>query len=269
MNSVQYNTPLMIKAIKAFDDNYIWCVHSNNANYVAIVDPGDAEVCIQYIESNSLQLSAIFITHRHSDHVGGVEKLVSFCQSKGWPLNVYGPTKEATQYSKIKVKEDDIIQDELFNIQVNVIDIPGHTLGHIGYLIEDNLFCGDTLFSAGCGRIFDGTSEQLFESLNKISTLPEKTQVYCAHEYTMANLAFSLTVDPTNEELINYYNYVKTLREKNKSSIPTSICIENKINPFLRCFDHNIKQSVDTYSNVESTTDLDTFTQLRRWKNEF
>jgi len=269
MNSIQSDNPLVVKAIKAFNDNYIWCIHSNTTQHIALVDPGDAEVCIQYIEENNLQLSTIFITHRHSDHVGGVDQLIKYCNNKNWSVNTYGPTKEAIKYSDVKVKNGDVIHDKALNIDCEVIDIPGHTLGHVAYLIEDNLFCGDTLFSAGCGRIFDGTSEELFNSLNTLSALPEKTRVYCAHEYTMANLEFALTVDPTNDELINYYNYVSSLRDKKQSSIPSSICIEKKINPFLRCFDTNIKHSVESFSNSNVTSDLNTFIQLRLWKNEF
>lgn len=269
MNSIQSNSPLTIKGIKAFNDNYIWCIHSNKKDQIALVDPGDASVCINYIEENNLQLTTIFITHRHNDHVGGVEQLVDYCKGKNWPLTVYGPSKEALEYSQIKVKNGDVIKEENFNADCHVLDVPGHTLGHIAYLIEDNLFCGDTLFSAGCGRIFDGTADQLFNSLNTLASLPEKTRVYCAHEYTMANLDFALTVDPTNAELVNYYNNVKGLRAKNQSSIPSSICIEKKINPFLRCFDENIKQSVDAFSNSSVKTGLDTFIQLRQWKNEF
>jgi len=269
MNSTDTKNTVTVKAIKAFNDNYIWCVHASNTHTIALVDPGDADVCIQHIEEHQLQLSTIFITHRHADHVGGVDKLKAYCDNKNWPLTVYGPTQEATKYSNIQVKDGNVITDKHFNVNAHVLDIPGHTLGHIAYLIEDNLFCGDTLFSGGCGRIFDGTSEQLFNSLTKIAALPEKTQVYCAHEYTMANLAFALTVDPTNEELINYYNYVKALRDKNQRSIPTSILTEKKINPFLRCFDTNIKQSVSAYCDSQLNTDLETFTQLRNWKNVF
>lgn len=269
MNSIQSDNLLVVQAIKAFSDNYIWCIHSKTTQHIALVDPGDAEVCIQYIEENNLQLSTIFITHRHSDHVGGVDKLIKYCNDKNWSVTTYGPTKEALKYSDIKVKNGDVINDETLGLSCEVIDIPGHTLGHVAYLIEDNLFCGDTLFSAGCGRVFDGTSEQLFHSLKTLLALPEKTRVYCAHEYTMANLDFALTVDPTNEELINYYNYVSSLRDKSQSSIPSSICIEKKINPFLRCFDTNIKHSVESFSNNNVTSDLNTFIQLRLWKNEF
>lgn len=269
MNPIQSDDPLIVKAIKAFNDNYIWCIHSKTTQHVALVDPGDAGVCIKYIEENNLQLSTIFITHRHSDHVGGVDQLIKYCNDKNWSVTTYGPTKEAIKYSDVKVKNGDVINDETLGLNCDVIDIPGHTLGHVAYLIEDNLFCGDTLFSGGCGRVFDGTSEQLFHSLNTLLALPEKTRVYCAHEYTMANLDFALTVDPTNEELINYYNYVSSLRDKNQSSIPSSICIEKKINPFLRCFDSNIKQSVEAFSSNNVTSDLNTFIQLRLWKNEF
>lgn len=269
MTSIKSELPLIVKAIKAFNDNYIWCIHSKTTSHIALVDPGDAAVCIKFIEENKLQLSTILLTHRHNDHVGGVDELKAYCKKNNWPITVYGPTNEAQQFSDIKVKNNDEIIDNTLHLSYQVIDVPGHTLGHVAYLIEDNLFCGDTLFSAGCGRIFDGTSEDLFNSLTKIAALPEKTRVYCAHEYTMANLAFALTVDPTNEELINYYNQIKRLRDQNKSSIPTSICVEKKINPFLRCFDTNVQQSVTSYSNIKISTELDTFIQLRLWKNKF
>jgi len=270
MTNLNQETPsFVVKAIKAFNDNYIWCIHSTNSSHVALVDPGDADCCIQYLKDNNLQLSTILITHRHSDHVGGVKSLVNFCNENNWPIAVYGPTKEAIKYSNIQVKHNDKFYIEALALEFFVLDIPGHTLGHIAYLINDDLFCGDTLFSAGCGRIFDGTSEMLFNSLKLLANLPEKTRVYCAHEYTLANLAFALTVDPSNEELINYYNNVKKLRDKNQSSIPSSICIEKKINPFLRCFDHNIKQSVITYSNNSLDDELATFTELRKWKDNF
>ncbi len=267
MNSTTSNHSVIINRIHAFTDNYIWSIEEKN--HMILVDPGDANVCIQYIEENNLTLSMILITHKHSDHVGGVAQLVKYCENKNWPISVYGPSKEALDVSNVKVKNDDIIQHEDFSFSINVTEIFGHTLGHIGYMVNDNLFCGDTLFSGGCGRIFDGSVEQLFQSLKKIASLPEKTQIYCAHEYTQANLAFALTVDPTNEELINYYNAIETLRSKKHSSIPTSIHIEKKINPFLRCAQPEIQNSVESFCGKALSDELSTFTYLRRWKDEF
>ena len=267
MNSTVSNQAIIINKIDAFTDNYIWSVEENS--YAMLVDPGDADVCIKHIEDNNLRLTAILITHKHQDHTGGVAELLAYGVKKHWTITVYGPTKEALDVSHIQVNESDVIKPTDFSFNINVINISGHTLGHIGYLINDNLFCGDTLFSGGCGRIFDGTAEQLFHSLAKIAALPEKTQVYCAHEYTMANLAFALTVDPTNEELINYYNKVKTRRNNNQSSIPTSIHIEKKINPFLRTSNTNIINSVESFSNKIFANELSTFTELRIWKDNF
>ena len=258
-----------ISAIKAFSDNYIWCIQTKNNQSAVLVDPGDADVCITYIKKHNLILTAILITHRHPDHVGGVSKLKSFCQQQGWPLTIYGPTLEATEHCHVKLKDGDSISLKELNIEFTVLDVPGHTLGHIAYLGDDNLFCGDTLFSAGCGRVFDGTYEQLHHSLNKLANLAEKTRIYCAHEYTLANLDFALAVDTHNSELINFHNQVRIRREQNKSTIPSSIAIEKKINPFLRCFDHAIQESAHQYSHTPMTSALATFTVLRQWKNSF
>lgn len=267
MNSPASSHPFIINRIHAFTDNYIWSIEENNK--MILVDPGDANVCIQYIEKNSLTLSMILITHRHNDHVGGVAQLVQYCKTKNWPITVYGPSKEALNVSNVKVNNDELIEDKDFSFSINVTEIFGHTLGHIGYMVNDNLFCGDTLFSGGCGRIFDGSAEDLFTSLKKIASLPEKTQIYCAHEYTQSNLVFALTVDPTNEELINYYNAIETCRSKKQSSIPTSLHIEKKINPFLRCAQPEIKSSVESFCDKSLTNELSVFTYLRRWKDEF
>jgi len=267
MNSSTVNIPLLINGINAFDDNYIWCIEQQTS--ALLVDPGDAAVCIKYLEEHSLTLRAILITHRHPDHIGGVKELSQYCKNKDLPLTVYGPSKEALDVSDIKVNDADVFNPDGLSLTVQVLDIGGHTLGHMGYLINDNFFCGDTLFSAGCGRIFDGSSEQLFTSLNKISQLPEKTRVYCAHEYTQANLSFALTVDPTNEELINYYNNVETVRQQNKSTIPSSIHLEKRINPFLRCHHQDIRNSVESHTHSTLKDKLDTFTKLRAWKDVF
>ena len=184
-------------------------------------------------------------------------------------MTIYGPTLEATEHCHVKLKDGDSISLKELNIEFTVLDVPGHTLGHIAYLGDDNLFCGDTLFSAGCGRVFDGTYEQLHHSLNKLATLADKTRIYCAHEYTLSNLDFALAVDTHNSELINFHNQVRIRREQNKSTIPSSIAIEKKINPFLRCFDHAIQESAHQYSHTPMTSELATFTVLRQWKNSF
>jgi hydroxyacylglutathione hydrolase len=270
----QTTSNISISAINAFSDNYIWCIKAKDNLTAVLVDPGDADVCIDYIEKQGLILTDILITHRHPDHVGGVNKLKMYCEHKNWPLTIYGPTLEATEFCQVQLKGDDKILLKNLDVAFTVIDVPGHTLGHIAYLIEENLFCGDTLFSAGCGRVFDGTYEQLHSSLNKLANLPEETQIFCAHEYTLSNIDFALAVDPDNRELISFYNQSCKRRDNSESTIPTSIAVEKKINPFLRCYEQTIQDSAQQYctqpnNNKSMTRELATFTILRRWKNEF
>jgi hydroxyacylglutathione hydrolase len=266
---------IKITAIPAFTDNYIWALQSNSNNTIALVDPGDAEVCLNYIQQHQLTLNSILITHHHPDHVGGIKKLKDYCQQHAWPLTVYGPKHESIPHCDVSLVEDEVVELSELNASFTVIDLPGHTLGHIAYLSDDALFCGDTLFSGGCGRIFEGTAEQMHHSLNKLAALSERTQIYCAHEYTQANLDFALTVEPMNMELVHYYNQVKKLRAENKSTIPSSIAVEKKINPFLRCHIDEVQQSAREYtntaqSNAEDTKiTLTTFAAIRTWKNNF
>jgi len=262
---------IKVSAIKAFSDNYIWSISSSKTNEISLVDPGDANVCIDYIENNHCQLRNILITHHHADHTGGIKKLSQYCQDKGWPLTIYGPAGEAIPACDIALK--DKAQIDLLGLETRfrIISLPGHTCGHIAYYNEgeDILFCGDTLFSAGCGRLFEGTPKQMYTSLQRLTALPERTKVYCAHEYTQANLNFALAVEPENEEIIHYYNQVSQLRQKGSASIPTSIAQEKIINPFLRCHIDQVQQSAAEYSNQSNLNELDTFTVLRGWKDTF
>lgn len=258
-----------VNAISSFTDNYIWAISNTTSSCIALVDPGDANVCIDYLEQNKLILNNILITHHHSDHVGGIPQLLSYCQQKCWPVTVYGPANENIPHCDIKLVEHDIITLEPQGITFKIIALPGHTSGHIAYVNDDILFCGDTLFSAGCGRLFEGTAEQMYQSLNKLSALPEKTNVYCAHEYTAANINFALTVDPENIELINYFNHVSDLRSKNMPTIPTNIGLEKQINPFLRCDENALKMSAEDYSNQSVDLGIATFAVIRQWKNVF
>jgi hydroxyacylglutathione hydrolase len=262
---------IKVIAIKAFSDNYIWAV--TNGNNAALVDPGDADVCISFLEEKQIILNTILITHHHADHIGGIEKLVTYCKKKQWPLTIYGPAHENIPKCDIKVKENDVIN--LLDIAINftVLDLPGHTKGHIAFFSDSYsnplLFCGDTLFSGGCGRLFEGTAQQMLTSLNKLTKLPDDTKVFCAHEYTQANLNFALTVEPTNENLQNYSKKVKELRANNQATIPTSIGIEKQINPFLRSQEHAVQASAIAFDNSTKANSLDTFTTVRRWKDQF
>ncbi|WP_310733601.1 MULTISPECIES: hydroxyacylglutathione hydrolase [unclassified Colwellia] len=269
--------PILITAIPAFTDNYFWAITSHEVNVtdnktlkpIALVDPGDAKPCITYLEENNLQLCAILITHHHADHTGGVAELKSYCKNKNWPLTVYAPENEKITNVDVRVVAKQIIDIPALETSFEVIDLAGHTLDHIGYYTGDAVFCGDTLFSGGCGRIFEGSPKQMLSALTRLTDLPDRTHVYCAHEYTLANLKFALAVEPNNAELVHYYNQVVERRAKNIPTIPSSILLEKKINPFLRCQQQEIIESAVDYSGKNSINTLATFTVIRQWKNEF
>ncbi len=269
MQQTQSSTNMKVSMIKAFSDNYIWAISSNLGHNMALVDPGDANVCIEFIEQQKLQLSSILITHHHADHVGGIKKLVDYCKSKQWPLPIYGPESENIPHCDVALSESAKVELTDLGLEFDVIDLPGHTSGHIAYVSQDSLFCGDTLFSGGCGRLFEGTPSQMLCSLEKLSALPERTQVYCAHEYTQANLNFALSVEPDNTELVDYYNQVIQKREQDIATIPTSIMLEKKINPFLRCNEPSLMTSAAEFSGDKVNDKLQTFTIIRAWKDNF
>ena len=247
MHQSQTTDEIKVEAIPVFTDNYIWKIIAKNHKSVVLVDPGDAEACIKNLEENQQQLASILITHHHIDHTGGVEALVAYAKSKQWPINVYGPKAESTPCNTFSVDQSDKITIEALAMTFQVIDLPGHTLGHIAYLSENKLFSGDTLFSGGCGRLFEGTPAQMYHSLQKLAQLPKETLVYCTHEYTLANLDFALTVNAENKQLQQYQQQVEKLRATDKISLPTSIKQELAINPFLRCFDKTIRSNVATF----------------------
>ncbi|MEZ9059490.1 hydroxyacylglutathione hydrolase [Vibrio pelagius] len=251
---------LHIKSIPAFNDNYIWLIE-NSDRRCAVVDPGDAAPVLEYLERHELTLDAILITHHHNDHIGGVPELV-----RQFPtIDVVGPKNEPIPTLTHPVDDGD--QLELFDEVFLVLGLSGHTAGHIGYVGDGKLFCGDVLFSAGCGRIMEGTPQQMFDALNKITALPQETEVYCAHEYTAANIAFALAVEPDNMQLQQYRDDVNRLRAQNKSTIPTNLRLEKWINPFLRYSEPSVIKSVS--NRTEHTDPLSVFTALRAWKNEF
>ncbi|MGO1297207.1 MAG: hydroxyacylglutathione hydrolase [Vibrio sp.] len=251
---------LHIKSIPAFDDNYIWLIH-NDENRCAIVDPGDATPVLQYLQEHQLVPDVILITHHHSDHIGGVPDIVHHYPQ----VNVVTPKNEPIPTQTHAVEEGD--QIELFNHRFSVMELPGHTLGHVAYLGDNKLFCGDVLFSAGCGRVFEGTMAQMYHSLNKLMTLPEETEVYCAHEYTTSNVAFAMAIEPDNQALKHYRDDVNRLRAQDKSTLPTTLKVQKAINPFLRTNEKTVIKSVS--NRTLDTKPLSIFTALREWKNEF
>jgi hydroxyacylglutathione hydrolase len=263
------HSDIMVTAINAFNDNYIWVIGSKQSKSVALVDPGDAKVCIDYLTKNKLFLSTILITHHHKDHIGGIKDLLDFSQKNNWQVTVYGPANENIANIDVKLREHDHVTLAELSCELTVLDLPGHTKGHIAYYDTKRLFCGDTLFSGGCGRLFEGTPKQMHQSLSKLTNLPSDMLVYCAHEYTQANLAFALAVEPENTALNKYINTVKNKRTKNQATIPSTIGLEQQINPFLRCHKPRVKLAAQKYSNQTTTNEVEVFSTIRAWKDTF
>jgi hydroxyacylglutathione hydrolase len=256
---------LNIYPIRAFKDNYIWTIH--NRNYAVVVDPGIASPVTKYLESNKLQLTAILITHHHDDHTGGNPELL-----KLFDVPVYGPHHESITTVTHSLKEGDQINLQEISLNLKILDTPGHTRGHIAYFSSNpmnRVFCGDTLFSCGCGRIFEGTPQQMYQSLQKLSQLPDDTLIYCTHEYTLSNIRFAKIVDPENSKLAELAITAQELRNQNLPTIPTTLALEKAVNPFLRCDQQQIVNNVQNHFSKLLPDPLSVFTVLREWKNNF
>ena len=253
---------LSVKPIKAYQDNYIWLVSTNEGSIV--VDPGESKKILNLIDNNEIDLKGVLITHHHFDHTNGLSDLLN---KRG--LEVYGPKNNVHGINNI-VKNND--KFTVIGIDFEVIEIPGHTLDHIAYYSfndgEPILFCGDTLFSGGCGRVFEGTFDQMFIALKKISKYPKETKIFCGHEYTLSNLKFALAVDENNEDLIEEYDNIKNIVDSGNPSLPTILEKELKINPFLRCDNHHIKNKIVSKFNT-SDDEFEVFCALRQWKDNF
>ena len=253
---------LSVDPIKAYDDNYIWLISTNEGSIV--VDPGESEKIIKAIDENRIDLKGILITHHHYDHTNGLKDLLEKNE-----FDVYGPINNIKGINK-KVSELD--KFSIIGIEFEVIEIPGHTLDHIAFYSFNKgspvLFCGDTLFAGGCGRVFEGTYEQMFEALKKISKFPKNTKVYCGHEYTLSNIKFALEVDPNNEKLQSEFEHVQSLIKSNTPSLPTTIEKELDLNPFLRCDNLEIQKNIINRFNV-GDNEFEIFTAIRKWKDNY
>jgi len=252
---------LNIEPIKAYTDNYIWLVSTNEGSIV--VDPGESKEILNLIDTNQIDLKGVLITHHHYDHTNGLLDLTNKMN-----LEVYGPEK--IEGINNIVNESD--KFSLIGIDFEVIEIPGHTLDHLAFYSSNDedpiLFCGDTLFAGGCGRVFEGTFEQMFKSLKKISNYPKETKIFCGHEYTLSNLKFALEVDEDNKQLEDEYINVKKLISSDMPSLPTNLNKELNVNPFLRCNEINIKNKViDKFDIID--VELEIFAALRQWKDNF
>jgi len=255
---------LAIQAISAFDDNYIWFIKDPASRKVLIVDPGDAEPVIHAIKQQQLIPIALLITHHHSDHIAGISRLLEL-----YDIPVFGPKNERIPHiTHFLTASDAVFIDPAFS-SMKILDVPGHTQGHIAFLIDGNLFCGDTLFGAGCGRLLGGTARQLHTSLNLIATLPEDTNIFCAHEYTQSNLRFAAVVEPNNQALKQRITNTDCLIKNGKPSLPSTLALELQTNPFLRCQQADVIRAVERFSGQTSLNSCDVFTNLRLWKDKF
>ena len=248
-----------IKPLKAYTDNYIWLLESNEE--FSVVDPGDAKPVLDYLNKTNKNLKDILITHHHFDHTAGVPELENIISG-----SIYGPQ------NSYKLIQEEVTQGDTLSsldIKFEVIEVPGHTLDHIAFYNEENniLFCGDTLFASGCGRVFEGTFNQMFKSLNKLKQLPDSTQIYCGHEYTKNNLLFSIKVEPENNDLIMRNSGIDNLIMTKGSSLPSSIELEKKTNPFLRCdlLGDNI-QLMEKFG-LDTPSENEIFKHIREWKD--
>lgn len=258
---------LTIAPIPAFDDNYIWLIFDQASRQAFVVDPGDATPVLETLQKLELNLSGVLITHHHFDHVGGLAAL----RAKFDPL-VFGPRNPAIDGISEALGAGDSI--EVLGHNFEVLEVPGHTLDHIAYWCADAplgplLFCGDTLFAGGCGRVFEGTPPMMYHSLQKLAALPPATRVYCAHEYTLANLGFALAVEPDNNALQQRLEKDRQCLSQGQPTVPSTLADEFSSNPFLRCSTETVRLSAQAHTETPLHSPAEIFSVIRRWKDSF
>jgi len=257
------NSPAyQIVAVPAFKDNYLWVLRKDAA--AVVVDPGDAAPVLAYLEREKLRLTAILLTHHHADHIGGVPQLLA-----RYPVPVHGPRDERIATITRHVAEGERVELTEIGASFKVIEVPGHTRTHIAYYGEKVLFCGDTLFACGCGRMFEGNPVQMHASLQKLAALPAATRFYCAHEYTLANIAFARAVEPGNQALAERERSDAALREKSIPTVPSTIGREIATNPFLRCAEPEVIAAAAARLGGQPGGPAETFGAIREWKNNY
>lgn len=252
---------LEVTPVSAFKDNYIWVI--GDGRRAAVVDPGDAAPVIRHLDERGLSLCAILATHHHADHVGGVGELL-----KRSPVPVYGPAGEPIPETTRALSDGDHVSMAELGLELDVIGIPGHTRAHVAYYGAGMLFCGDTLFACGCGRLFEGTPEQMYASLQKLLSLPDDTKVYCGHEYTLANIEFARKVEPGNRALEERQRAEQEIRARGLPTLPSTLGRERATNPFLRCLEAPVIESANKYLGARAADPVRVFAAIREWKNK-
>src|SRR5271155_2633737 len=256
---------LGVRPVRAFADNYIWLIESpEQPSRVVAVDPGDAAPVINELKRSGASLAAILLTHHHADHIGGVAELL-----KLGPVPVIGPDDDRIPQRTQTVRDGDRCELPELGLSFDILHVPGHTLSHIAFWGHGAVFCGDTLFSAGCGRMFEGTPKQMNASLNRLRDLPPETKIFCGHEYTAANLRFALTVEPVNGAALEYQERVTRLRATGEPTLPSTLGLEIRVNPFLRCDIPAVRSAAETHAGKTLEDPSEVFGVLRAWKDQF
>ncbi|NWG86802.1 MAG: hydroxyacylglutathione hydrolase [Hydrogenophilaceae bacterium] len=253
---------LNVEAIPALKDNYIWAIV--RGEHCVVVDPGEAAPILSWLAQRKLHLSAILITHHHGDHVGGVPALLRHGR-----VPVYGPANEAIACVSHPLSDGMQLELPAIGATFEIFEVPGHTLGHIAYYGEGLLFCGDTLFACGCGRLFEGSPAQMHASLQRLAALPGETLVYCTHEYTLDNIAFALSVDPDNAQLHERAALEQAKRAQGLPTLPSTIALEQATNPFLRCHAPALRQAAEAYAQRPLHAEIEILGVVRDMKNHF
>lgn len=255
---------ISITPVEAFQDNYIWALH-NAAGQCVVVDPGDAQVVESFLAQQKLQLAAILITHHHPDHTGGLKAL---CAQRDIP--VYGPHNPTIHGITQACGNGDHVALNMLGLSFQVLEVPGHTLDHIAFYCADDklLFCGDTLFHCGCGRLFEGTPEQMLQSLDTLAALPGDTGIYCTHEYTLANMAFARAVEPDNTALQTAQQKAQARREQQQPTLPAQLDEQLRINPFLRSRQAPVMAAARS-RGATGDDPVSVFAHIRQWKDSF
>lgn len=245
----------ILTPIPALTTNYIWLIINQNNNCCAIIDPGESEPVLDYLKTEKLTPTAILITHYHNDHTAGIDAI-----TKQFPVPIY---------SAHKLKGGELINLKQVDIELIIMATPGHTKDHIVYYGNDMVFTGDVLFGAGCGRVFEGTMQEMYDSLNRLRQLPDNTSIYCAHEYTLSNLKFAQTVEPKNLVIKKRIAKCQKLLQQHLPTLPSTIALEKASNPFLRCEEPNVIDAAHKHSGYQPNNPIETFSILRRWKDNW